>query len=68
MGVFMKITKTEKIWIIVTAFFYILYILPIPAYGDSTGMFIHAALTIVPLWLSVYIGLHRVYKIYRLKK
>lgn len=28
---------------------------------------VHAALTVLPLWIVVYIGLSRVYKIYKLR-
>lgn len=64
----MKITKTEKIWLLAVTVFYLLYNLPyVPAYGDPKAMFIHAGLTIVPLWIAVYVGLVKVYKIYKLK-
>ena len=64
----MKITKTEKIWLLLTVLFYGLYNLPgVPAYGNSRGMFIHALLTIVPIWILAYAGMARVYKIYKIK-
>ena len=64
----MKLTKTEKSWITVVAIFYILYNIPgIPPYGEAIPTFIHAALTVLPLWIAVYIGLSRVYKIYKLR-
>lgn len=28
----------------------------------------HAALTVIPLWIAVYIGMHRVYKVYKLRE
>lgn len=64
----MKLTKTEKIWMIVTAVLYILYNLPrVPPYGEAVPTLVHAALTVLPLWIVVYIGLSRVYKIYKLR-
>ena len=64
----MKLTKTEKIWIIVVAAFFILYNIPgVPPYGEPIPTFIHALLTVLPLWISVYIGLAKVYKIYKLR-
>lgn len=64
----MKLTKTEKIWMLVTAVLYILYNLPgVPPYGEAVPTLVHAALTVLPLWIVVYIGLSRVYKIYKLR-
>lgn len=64
----MKITKTEKLWLFFTVLFFALYNLPfVPAYGDERGMLLHAALTLFPLWLSIYIGLARVFRIYRVR-
>lgn len=64
----MKLTKTEKIWMIVTTVLYILYNLPgVPPYGEAVPTLVHAALTVLPLWIVVYIGLSRVYKIYKLR-
>ena len=64
----MKLTKTEKIWMIVTLIFYVLYNLPgVPPYGESVPTLVHAALTVIPLWIVVYVGLSRVYKIYKLR-
>ena len=64
----MKLTKTEKIWMIVTAVLYILSNLPgVPPYGEAVPTLVHAALTVLPLWIVVYIGLSRVYKIYKLR-
>lgn len=64
----MKLTKTEKIWMIVTTVLYILYNIPgVPPYGEAVPTLVHAALTVLPLWIVVYIGLSRVYKIYKLR-
>lgn len=65
----MKITKAEKIWLFLTVLFYVLYNIPcIPAYLDAKGLLIHGALTVVPLWICVYVGLFKVLRKYRLKK
>lgn len=65
----MKITKTEKVWILLTVIFYVLYNLPgVPSYGDKVGTMLHAALTLIPLWVIVFLGTARVFKIYQLKE
>ena len=65
----MKITKAEKIWLFLTVLFYGLYNIPgIPAYLDAKGLLIHGALTVIPLWICVYMGLVKVLRKYRLKK
>ena len=65
----MKITKAEKIWLFLTVLFYGLYNSPgIPAYLDAKGLLIHGALTVIPLWICVYVGLVKVLRKYRLKK
>lgn len=65
----MKTTKTEIIWLVLTVLFFVLYNLPgVPAYYDTKGLIIHALLTVVPLWLCVYVGLYKVFRKYRLKK
>ena len=64
----MNVTKTEKIWLILTVIFYILYNLPgVPPYGEAIPTLIHALLTVVPIWIIVYVGLVRVYRIYKLR-
>ena len=64
----MKVTKTEKIWLILTVIFYILYNLPgVPPYGEAIPTLIHGLLTVVPIWIIVYVGLVRVYRIYKLR-
>ncbi len=64
----MKVTKTEKIWLAVVVVFYLLYNLPgVPPYGQAIPTIIHGVLTVVPIWIIVYIGLARVYKIYKLR-
>lgn len=65
----MKLTKTEKIWLIVVCIFYIAYNLPfVPHYGHAKATILHACLTLIPLWISVYIGLVKVFHIYRLRQ
>ena len=64
----MKITKTEKIWLTVVILLYAAYNLPyVPAYNSSLGAIIHGAITLIPLWIAVYVGLVKVCKIYKLK-
>lgn len=61
----MKFTKTEKVWLAVVVLFYILYNLPmVPSYDSPIGTLVHALLTLVPLWVSVYIGLFKVARTY----
>lgn len=65
----MKITKTEKIWLGTVLLFYVLYNLPfVPAYGHAKATLIHSAITLIPLWISIYVGLVKVCRIYRLRK
>jgi len=65
----MKVTRTEKIWVAVVVVLYIAYNIPgVPPYNQAIPTLIHAALTVAPLWLCVYFGLTRVYKIYKIKK
>lgn len=65
----MKITRAEKIWLAAVLFFFVLYNLPgIPGYHDARGLVIHALLTVLPLWVSVYAGLFKIFRQYRLKK
>ena len=64
----MKMTKVEKVWFILVVLFYVLYNLPgVPPYYEAVPTMIHTLLTVVPLWIIVYIGLARVYKTYKLK-
>lgn len=64
----MKVTKTEKIWLILTVVFYILYNLPgVPPYNQAIPTLIHALLTVVPIWVITYVGLAKVYRIYKLR-
>lgn len=65
----MKLKTSEKIWLSLVVIFYILYNLPFfPAYGNSKGALIHALLTLIPLWIAVYVGLAKSFKDYPLKK
>ena len=64
----MKITKAEKIWLTAVILFYVGYNLPfVPAYGHAKATLIHALITLVPLWISIYVGLVQVCRIYRIK-
>ena len=54
----MKITKTEGIWLIITTILYIAYNIPgVPPYNQPTAPLIHAALTLLPIWVITYIFL-----------
>lgn len=65
----MKVTKTEWFWLIITVVLYVLYNIPgLPPLGDSRGMIIHALLTVLPLWIAGYVGMSRVYRLYRLRE
>jgi len=56
----MKLSKKEKIWLIAVIAFYALYNLPfVPVYGSAIGTLIHGAVTLIPLWIIVYIGLKK---------
>ncbi|MBU4540799.1 MAG: hypothetical protein KJ774_06205 [Firmicutes bacterium] len=64
----MRVTKTEKIWLVVVTVLYILYNFPgLPAYDEPVPMLIHGGLTLIPLWIAVYVGMHKVYKVYKLR-
>ena len=64
----MKITKTEKIWILITSLFFLLYNIPgFPAYGDKVSAMVHALLTVLPLWITVFIGAKKIFNIYELR-
>lgn len=65
----MKISKTEKIWLTLTVIFYLLYNLPgVPPYGMAIPTLVHAALTVLPLWIIAFVGMSKTYKVYQLKK
>ncbi|HJC21722.1 MAG TPA: hypothetical protein H9707_08210 [Candidatus Butyricicoccus avicola] len=65
----MRVTRTEKIWLAAVCLFFVLYNLPgVPAYGNAYGLIVHALVTVLPLWVCIYIGLFRVLRKYRLKK
>lgn len=65
----MKLTKAEKIWLIVVVVLFALYNLPfVPAYGSAMGLLVHGALTVIPLWIAVYIGMRVVFRQYPIKK
>ena len=65
----MKITKTEWIWLLVSAVLYIAYNIPgVPAYEQPVATMIHAAVTVLPLWVISYVFMPKVYKIYKIKE
>ncbi len=57
----MKLTKAEKIWLSVVVIFYILYNLPFfPKYYMPKAAIIHMLVTIIPLWVAIYIGFFKI--------
>ena len=65
----MKISKNEKVWLIVVVILYLLYNLPgFPKYGQPVPTVIHGAITVIAIWIAVYIGLGKVYKEYPLNE
>lgn len=65
----MRITKAEKIWLFLTVLFYVLYNLPgVPPYGAKIPAMVHALLTVLPLWIVVFAGTAKIFKIYELKE
>ena len=65
----MKISKNEKIWLIVVVVLYLLYNFPgFPAYEQPVATVIHGFITVIAIWIAVYIGLGKVYKEYPLKE
>lgn len=64
----MKVTKTEKIWLLIVTVLYLLYNLPgVPPYNEAVPTLVHGALTILPIWVVIYVGMSKVYKIYKLR-
>ena len=43
------------------------YSTSVPPYNQPTATLIHAALTVVPIWVITYIFLPKVYRIYKLR-
>lgn len=61
--------RTEKWWLGLTVLFYALYNLPgVPAYGDANAALWHGFLTIVPLWVVVYVGMITINRQRKLRK
>jgi hypothetical protein len=55
--------KTEKWWLGLTVLFYVLYNFPgIPAYGNAQAALWHGALTLIPLWVIIYVGYFKIMK------
>lgn len=64
-----KLKKAEKVWLISVIVWYVLYNLPfVPAYGNAKAAIFHGIITLVPLWLSVYIGFFKICKILKLRE
>ena len=63
-----KLRKTEIIWLISVILFFVFYNLPfVPPYGNPVAAIVHGILTLVPLWLSVYIGFFKICKLFKIK-
>lgn len=61
-------TKTEGIWLIITTTSTSPTTSPgVPPYNQPTATLIHAALTVLPIWVITYIFLPKVYRIYKLR-
>ncbi|MEL7568578.1 MAG: hypothetical protein AAGU27_27425 [Dehalobacterium sp.] len=59
--------KTEKWWLILVVLFYVLYNFPgVPGYGNANTAIWHGILTLIPLWICIYVGLFKVTKQRRL--
>lgn len=57
----MKLTKAEKIWIAVVVIFYFLYNLPFfPKYYMPKAAILHMIITVIPLWIAIYIGFFKI--------
>lgn len=57
----MKLTRAEKIWLTMIVIFYILYNLPFfPKYYMAKATILHMVITIIPLWIAIYIGFFKV--------
>lgn len=60
--------KTEKWWLGLVVLFYALYNLPgFPKYGESVTALWHGALTIIPLWVVIYVGMFKLNRQVKLK-
>ena len=50
----MKISKNEKVWLIVVVILYLLYNLHgFPKYGEPVATVIHGAITVIAIWIAV---------------
>lgn len=57
----MKLNKREKLWLGSVLFFFIMYNMPfLPGYNNTAGTLVHGALTLIPLWICVYVGLFKI--------
>lgn len=57
----MKLTKAEKIWLAAVVIFYFLYNLPFfPKYYMPKAAIVHMVVTIIPLWVAIYIGFFKI--------
>lgn len=64
----MKVTRTEKIWLVLGVLFYLLYNFPgFPKYNDPVMTIVHGALTVIPIWVVCYAGLYIINKKYKIR-
>lgn len=65
----MKITKFEKIWLVVVLVLFLLYNFPgFPAYGDVKGCLLSGLLLVGGIWIAIYVGMKKLYQIQKLKE
>ncbi|MDO4554185.1 MAG: hypothetical protein Q4B70_03455 [Lachnospiraceae bacterium] len=65
----MKITKVEKIWLLIVVVLYVIYNIPgFPKYGDSFMCLVSGLILVGGIWVVIYIGMSKVYKIQKLKE
>ena len=63
-----KLKKIEALWLISVIVCYLAYNLPfVPSYNNPKGAIIHGIVTLVPLWISVYLGFFQICKRMKIK-
>lgn len=65
----MIITKFEKIWLAIVVILFVLYNIPgFPAYGDITGCLLSGLILVGGIWVVIYVGMSKLYKIQQLRE
>ena len=65
----MVITKFEKIWLAIIVVLYVLYNIPgFPKYGDAMGCLISGLILVGGIWVAIYIGMAKLYKVQALNE